>query len=335
MIGPPFFFKASRALALLAPADRAGVLRYFHVRDAKMAIASALLKRFAVARLAPSPPQSWSDILITRDARTKPVWVDPSVPDANANAGAGAGADADADAESLRSSPVSFNVTHQAGVVALVAAVSTTLRVHVGVDIVCTSERRDRDRGMAHADGWPAFVDAHADVFAPAEASYLKYQVLSAVPGLASSAGTDTLDAKLRAFYALWALREAFVKLTGDALLAEWLRELEFRRFRPPAPTPAWDVPAREGDGGAGAGAGADDDGERYGPQVIRRTEIRLRGKRVDDVNLCLRSMGPDFMICTVVRTPDRPEVGLRLRLGPYEVLNLEDVLTFAESRMP
>lgn len=284
------------------------MLRYYHVRDAKMSIASSLLKHLAIAKLAPSRPR-WPDTPITRDARTKPVWVDPST----------------------NTSPVCFNVTHQAGVVALVAALSppSGTRIDVGVDIVCTSERRARDHAMVRDEGWPRFVDMHADVFAPGETSYLKYQVLSAVPGLVPRGATadGTVDAKLRAFYALWALREAYVKLTGEALLAEWLRELEFRRFRPPAPTPAWDVPAREDDDG-------EDDGERYGPQVIRSTEIRFKGRRIDDVNLCLRSMGPDFMICTAVRTPEDKEVGLGLRLEPYETLELDEVLAFAESTM-
>ncbi|GAB1311593.1 holo-[acyl-carrier-protein] synthase [Madurella fahalii] len=315
---------ASRALALLTEAERTSVLRYFHVRDAKMSLASSLLKHYCIAKLAPSRPP-WRSTTITRDARTKPVWIDPAT----------------------GTQPVSFNVSHQAGVVALVAvanyragggsgsgggggdggarragAAAADAEAEVGVDVVCTSERRARDQAMVRNEGWAAFVDMHADVFGPGEVRYLKHQVLSAMPRLEPPppSAEQLADAKLRAFYALWALREAYVKLTGEALLAEWLRELEFRDFRPPTPTAGWDVPADEDETGQAA-------------QVIRQTEITFRGRKVEDVNICLRSIGPDFMIATAVRTPGNKDDGLGWRLGPYEVLSLEDVLDFAESR--
>ena len=286
--------------------EQAGVLRYFHVRDAKMALGSALLKHYAVSRLAGVP---WPETVITRDKRTKPVWRDPKT----------------------GATPVAFNVSHQAGIVALVAVANYNTNpsnpadaeaVQVGVDVVCTSERRDRDHQLVREDGWGRYVDMHADVFAEREASYLKYQVLSAVPGLCPPGATQeqVLDGKLRAFYALWAMREAYVKLTGEALLAEWLGQLEFRNFRPPKPTPAWDVPAH------------DDEEEGEDAQVIRNIEIRFLGRKLDDINMCLRSMGPDYMICTAVRTPEDKEAGLGWNLGPYEILALEDVLSFAES---
>ncbi|KAK3330634.1 hypothetical protein B0H66DRAFT_70245 [Apodospora peruviana] len=299
---------ASRALALLTDPERRGVLKYFHVRDAKMALASALLKHLVVSKLAPVP---WRSSIITRDERTKPVFRDPAT----------------------GYSPVSFNVSHQAGIVALVAVAHYPRpygAAEVGVDVVCTSERRDRDLRILRdeSEGWESFVDMHADVFAPAETAYLKYQVLAAIPGLIPPKATldQIADGKLRAFYALWALREAYVKLTGEALLADWLRELEFRSFRPPRSTAAWDVPP-DGENFSG-----DEDEARA--QVIRKVDIYFHGEKLDDVNICLRSMGPDYMICTVVRTPDRKEDALGWKLGPYEILDLDEVLDFAESQV-
>lgn len=304
---------ASRPLSLLTLTERASVLKYFHVRDAKMALASALIKRYAIARLA---GVSWSSVPsgFTRDERTtKPIWRDPST------------------GKQL----VSFNVSHQAGIVALVAVAdypvqSKAEEVQVGVDIVCTSERRDRDQELIKKEGWGSFVDMHADVFAVGETSYLKYQVLSAVPGLVirddptkPPTPEQLADGKLRAFYALWALREAYVKLTGEALLAEWLGELEFRYFRPSRPTPAWDVPAVESKEG---------EEEEDDAQVLKKFEIRFRGKKIDDVNMCLRSMGPDYMVATAVRTPEEPSVGLGWNLGAYEILALDNLLSFAGS---
>jgi 4'-phosphopantetheinyl transferase len=307
--------QAARALALVPPSVREQILKYFHARDAKMALGSALLKRYTVARLTGTP---WSAVTFTRDARTKPVYVDPAT----------------------ARQPVSFNISHQAGIVAVVAVVNSppsptpshspsssaqsggdeVMPAQVGVDIVCTSERRARDQSMITTDGWPAFVDMHADVLSPGEVSYLKHQVLAAVPDLVAPpppapTAEAVNDRKLRAFYALWALREAYVKLTGEALLAEWLKELEFPAVRPTNPTAGWEVPAREEEG-----------------EVVRGVEILFRGRRVEDVNMSLRSMGEDYMIATAVRTPGRTEEGLGWTLGPYEVLSLAEVLRFAEA---
>ncbi|AEO65630.1 uncharacterized protein THITE_2112781 [Thermothielavioides terrestris NRRL 8126] len=363
-----------------------------------MALASALLKQYAVAKLARDPPVAWSQFLVTpsgftRNARTKPVYIDPAT----------------------GRQPVSFNVSHQAGIVAIIAVVNphrprpqdpptTTAtndnnntatagnradaqaqdqEIQVGVDVVCTSERRARDHAILAAgdDGWADFLDIHKDVFAPGEVRYLHSRVLAAVPGLvaqaarahahldtaaaaeagaAAGAGAgagpplrgvlaggpptpeQTMDAKLRAFYALWALREAYVKLTGDALMAPWLHELEFVDFRPPWPAAAplgaaaaAAAAAREGQGQgqeSGGPGGEEEEEPEVEPEVVRSTEIRFRGRKVEDVNMCLRSMGPDYMVATAVRTPGRPEEALGWRIGPYEVLSLEEVLSFAES---
>lgn len=282
--------QAARALALLGEDERRAVLRYLFVRDAKMSLASHLLKHYVVSRLCGVP---WWETKITRNSKTKPVYVDTAT----------------------GKSPVEFNVTHQAGLVALVASHGHE-GVDVGVDIVCVSERRDRDHAAIGREGWPSFVDMHADVFAPSEANYLKYQVPGAAPGLPAGATAEQVtDARLRCFYTLWCLREAYVKMTGEALLAPWLRVLEFRDFRPPQPTQSF---------------GASSQG---GPDVVKEHDIWFRGTKVEDANVCLRSLGPDYMTCTAVRTPHQHEVGLGLDLGPFEVLRVDDILEFAESR--
>lgn len=291
---------AARALALLTPDERKAVLRYLFVRDAKMSLASQLLKHYVISRTC---DVAWWDTKITRNAKTKPIYVDP-VTD---------------------TSPIEFNVSHQAGLVALVAAHGYAdddgqrQGVDVGVDIVCVDERTERDHAMIAREGWPAFVDMHADVFAPGEASYLKYQILSAIPGTvwAGATSREITDIKLRFFYTLWCLREAYVKMTGEALLAPWLKVLEFRNFQPPKP--------QEGFAG---GARAD------GEDVIRDLEIWFQGKKVEDANVCLRALGPNYMTCTAVRTPRHQDVGLALELGPYKVIELEEILEYAESRI-
>lgn len=273
------------------------------VRDAKMALGSHLLKHYVISKLHGVP---WRETTITRDAKTKPVYVDPAT----------------------GRQPVSFNVSHQAGLVALVAVAGYHPEggaVDVGVDVVCVSERRDRDHRMVADEGWPAYVDMHADVFAPGEAEYLKYRVLSVAPGGALSAGSSSaeavLDFKLRCFYTLWCLREAYVKMTGEALLAEWLRELEFRAFLPPVAAAATATTTETAEGK-----------EEAQGVAVKVEDVWFKGQKVEDANVCIRSWGSDYMTCTAVRTPGHPADGLAFELGPYEMLSMEEVLSFAES---
>ncbi|KAL3304081.1 phosphopantetheinyl transferase [Colletotrichum asianum] len=280
---------ASRALALLSADERKAVLKYYHVRDAKLSLGSHLLKRYAISRFCGVP---WPSANTVRNEKTKPVF-------------------RTADG----SEPLSFNVSHQAGLVALFAVHGYDAAngpVDVGVDIVCTSERRSRDHGMLRSEGWPRFVDVHADVLSPAEASFLKWQVLSAIPpGLKPGASAeDSMDFKLRCFYALWCLREAYVKMTGEALLAEWLGDLQFKNFKPPLPAEKFE-----------------DEGD-----AVTEYDIIFKGAEVDDANVCLRALGPDYMTATAVRTPQRKEDGLAFEIGPFTMLSLDEVLDFGES---
>ncbi|KAK4246989.1 hypothetical protein C7999DRAFT_32569 [Corynascus novoguineensis] len=308
---------ASRALSLLPTATGSQVFRYVRPVDAKMALGSALLKHYAVARLSRDPATPWSRVVATgfkvgppdggTGGTTKPIYVDPDT----------------------GRQPVSFNVSHQAGVVAIVAVATTAAAnqggeekgrneegeeeevVQVGVDVVSPPERRKRDLEFISSSGWPAFVDMHAEVLGHGEVAYLKHQV----PLRADAGSTEQAnDERLRAFYALWALREAYLKLGGTGLVADWLRELEFRGFRAPRPTAAWDVPASEDKG-----------------EVLNDISIWLRGQKVEDVDMCLRSIGPEFMVATAVRTPGNKAARLGSALGPYEVLSLDEVLDFAE----
>ncbi|KAF3768868.1 4'-phosphopantetheinyl transferase [Cryphonectria parasitica EP155] len=291
--------EAARALALLNPEERKSVLKYLFVRDAKMSLASHLLKHYAISRLVGIP---WSKTNITRNAKTKPVYVDPAT----------------------GRSPLDFNVSHQAGLVALIAGygfgqeeATGAAAIDVGCDVVCVNEREDRDHGVIAREGWRSFVDMHADVFAPGEASYLQQGVVAANFQQQDGMGTGprALNSfRLRCFYTLWCLREAYVKMTGDALLAPWLQALEFRNFVPPKPAPK--MSEERGDG----------------EDVVEKFDIVFEGKRVEDANVCLRSVGPDYMTCSAIRTPQNKEVGLGIRLGPYEVVEIEQILDHAEA---
>ncbi|KAI1263746.1 phosphopantetheinyl transferase [Xylariaceae sp. FL1019] len=279
---------ASRAFALLTDDERKGVARYYFVSDAKMALASHLLKHWVVSKYAQVP---WRLTTLTRDSNKKPIFVDGN-----------------------GKQPVVFNVSHQAGLVTLVA-VANYEGAQIGTDIVCTSERTKRDWQVIQHEGWPKFVDMHADVFGRTEAAYLK-------TGLATHhrfpvLGTESQhrDYKLRAFYTLWCLREAYVKMTGEALLAEWLGDLIFRGFEPPEPTQAFQQSVNDDE-----------------TTMVTRHDVVFKGSPVEDANICLRALGSDYMTCTAVRTPGKEEDALGWELGPYEFLDIETILDDGEA---
>ncbi|OAA72156.1 4'-phosphopantetheinyl transferase [Cordyceps fumosorosea ARSEF 2679] len=265
---------AARAMDLLLPGEREAVLRYFHVRDAKLALGSALLKRLVIAQHVPGLP--WAAATAVRDEHTKPVFRGPD-----------------------GAQPVLFNVSHQAGLVVLLAARAGAAGTQLGVDVVCPGERRARDLEtvLDGRDGWAKYVDMHDSVLSPVEARRLREMEPRDVGGTEEAEA----DRRLAYFYALWCLREAYVKMTGEALLASWLGELEMRGFAPP-------------------GDGETELEVLFGP---------AGGKRVADVDLRIEwFLGRQYMISTAVRNPDP---AAPLRLGRFELLDLEKVLRQAE----
>lgn len=250
-------------MSLLTTEEESSVLRYYHVRDAKLALGSVLLKRYAISRFCGVP---WDEAVSTRDERTKPIFLTPD-----------------------GKQPLLFNVSHQAGLVVLLAVHNPPVGLAIGVDVVCPNERRARDHENITTDGWPRFVDMHADVLSAAEVRALKDLPLSRPP-----------DRPLRYFYTLWCLREAYVKMTGEALLASWLGELEMRRFAPPE--------------------------EMQG----REQEVWFKGMKVEDVEVKLQNLLDEYMIATVVRRDGNK--GVEVSVGGFIDLKLEEILEFGEN---
>lgn len=186
-------------------------------------------------------------------------------------------------------------MSHQDGLVALLGV---GCEADVGADVVSCGERRARDREAVREGGWAAFVRVYEDVFAPREVVYL-----TSLEGV----GLE-VDERLRYFYALWCLREAYVKMTGEALLAGWLKDLEFRSFRPPA--------SGEGDLGPG--------------EVVTEIEVVRDGRKEEGVRMELRALGEGYMVGTAVRTP-RAADAFGLRFGGFEIVTLEEIREHAE----
>lgn len=260
---------------LLLETERAAVLRYYHVRDAKLALGSALLKRLVITQNIPGV--AWDAATAVRDPHTKPVFYHPA---------------------GSQTQPLIFNVSHQAGLVVVLAARDAPSGTQVGVDVVCPGERRDRDLESIHKEGWGKYVDMHDSVLSSVEARRLREMTVAA-----AGSSTDVADRKLGYFYTLWCLREAYVKMTGEALLASWLGDLEMRDFTPPGEQP-------EGNGLE----------VFFGP---------AGGQLVTDVDLRIEwFLGREYMISTSVRNPDTSSP---LPIGKFEVLDLDTVLRQAE----
>lgn len=293
-----------------------------------MSLASSLLKRFAITRLLGS---LWSETVISLDKNGKPCYV-PKMP---------------------AGETVEFNVSHQAGIVVIVACRCAPGEVQLGTDIVCVNERDEYAR--IEKEGFFSWVDMHSDVFAPSETRALKMDttqlVLPLPEGLELTGYTRDaiarcqypsqvvtwkdaaghvqrlepeviLESKLRRFHALWCLREAYVKMTSEALLAEWLQELEFREFRTPSAI-------KEGGDSKKTTSTL---GLELG-EVMTSFEILFKRKRVDDAAMELRAFGTDYMVASAARLRDADLS--RIVFSGFVELDLEsDIYTIAELRL-
>jgi 4'-phosphopantetheinyl transferase len=293
-------------------------LKYYHVKDAKMSLASHLLKHLVITKYCGVP---WSKSTISRDSNGKPCFIPAS-----------------------GSPTMDFNVSHQAGIVSLIASIGFMEKVDVGTDVVCANEREKHDHDHIEKSGFFDWVDMHGDVFAESELNHMKLSPVSLGIGTLTGFAKDTvsrcqrrnetltlkinggageektvrvdsdtvIDVKLRRFYAMWCLREAYVKMTGEALLAPWLKELEISDVEAPRAADQ----AAEGSLGQGG--------------VARDFQIYFKGKAVTDVKMELVAMGKHYMVGSSVRLPKGET---EWSMGKWQMLGLEaDILPVAES---
>jgi 4'-phosphopantetheinyl transferase len=288
-----------------------------HLADAKLSLGSALLKRAFISKHFRVP---WHSILFARrgdPVHGKPCYTLPNGKLAN----------------------IDFNISHQAGIVALVG--SRVKGVDVGVDITCVNERNDWR--FIDRDGFAAWVDVYDEVFSEEELWDIKYnvdavtdldgtlipaadlgrgdrccsrdgsvEVLLRPHGQKRSLSCELIvEAKLRRFYAFYAYKEAYIKLVGEGLMAQWLRDLEFRNVRSPRPGTAYRCSTH------GAWGGRVDD-----------VEVWMYGSRVQDVKMDIQAFEEDKLITTAFKSP----IGAApVKLPPFEMVNLQrDILPYA-----
>lgn len=304
---------APEAMSLISMQEQKAISTKMFIQDARMSLASALIKRLYVSKTLDIP---WKDVALAR--KGDPKHGKPCAVDAVGRPIEG----------------IDFNVSHQAGLVALIGwkgsnrhnynhaggiegslsspdRESFESKVMVGVDIVCVNERDDyRTVDAEGMDGW---VDIYDFVFSDEERWSMKYDVdyvpLSDGTTLSkedlgrhdrcvhrnknivlrtpsekevSFSSNELIDAKLRRFYTYFCYKEAYIKLSGEALLAPWIKQLEFNNVRSPKPI-------------------KDDASGKWG-EVVEDVEVHLHKSNVEDVRMKIVAFEKNIMLSTAIQ---------------------------------
>jgi 4'-phosphopantetheinyl transferase len=260
--------------------------KYFRLPDRHMSLASSLLKYYYIHRTCRIP---WSQVTISRTPKPhqRPCFIPSS----------------QVRADGALIPAIEFNVSHQASLVTLAGCISSSNTAkeedtaqalfgtpqpsaapipsipQVGIDITCVDEPgRRRDKGPRSAKELSDFVNIFSEVFSQRELN-----TISQLPQNSTEPPETQIKSRLRVFYAYWALKEAYIKMTGEALLAPWLRELEFTNVVAPSPVASYSASNKWSTPYTGV-------------------ETWLSGKRVDDVRIELVAFEKDYMVATAAR---------------------------------
>ncbi|KAK5674591.1 hypothetical protein LTR17_027801 [Elasticomyces elasticus] len=333
---------AAEALSLVSLAEQKIITTKMFVADARMSLGSALLKRAFITQVLGI---AWKDVKLARkgnEKHGKPCAVDEygrPIEGIDFNVSHQNGLVALVGWDGRRRQRYSPN-GHIMGVLSPGA---TPEDVMVGVDIVCVNERESAMLTIEQ-EGFDGWVDIYDAVFSDEERWTMKYDVdyVTLLDGThlpAKDVGrndrvlrrnqsltcvTQTgaehifssdllLDAKLRRFYTYFCYKEAYIKLAGEALLAPWLKQLEFFNVRSPKPG----VVARCSTHGT------------WGEEVDD-VEVKLHGRVVDDVKMKIQAFEEDFMISCAIQGNING-----LKIPAFKKLNLQqDVLSCANDTL-
>lgn len=271
----------------LTQSDQDTVRKYYHTSDKRMSLASQLLKYFFI-HLATGV--RWDEIEIQRTPipENRPFY----------------------------SRQVDFNVSHQAGLTVLTgtraAETATSNSVpRVGVDVTCVNEparRRDNQQPKTLAE-LATFVDVFTEVLSSNEIEAIKNPINTILlahnrcltPLYPNENNEETLASYgLRLFYCIWALKEAYLKMTGDGILAPWIRELEFFNVIPPPPVPRTFLSQSPfyGDESELPSNAIQKTIQDWGPPQ-NDIKITLKGKPIENVRLQLVGFQDDYFVAT------------------------------------
>ena len=211
----------------------------------------------------------WTDVEIGEDSNQKPFHL-PRSPHARPE--------------------VKFNVSHQAGLVAIIASRSN----EVGIDIVCVGERGDEED--VQAVGFEQWLTTYEDAFSSRD-----IEAMNSDKDLQKE-GRSVELVKLRRFFAYWALKEAFVKMTGEALLADWLKDTEFTNLKAPSPS-------------------TNSRNEPWG-DTIENIGIKVKGKIRTDVKMSITAFEESYMIATSVKMESSMTLSSEMNFTSLDLVN-------------
>jgi 4'-phosphopantetheinyl transferase len=304
--------QAAEYLEAVPPKEQQDILKKYHLSDARMSLGSALLKRAYVAQ---TTGLEWHSIALDRRLHPtmgKPCWLPPP-----------------GEETSRRRWPqVDFNVSHQNGIVVLVGICAPARQedaddgeLQVSVDIVSPNERNQ----LAKIGGsdFASFISVYENMFSEAEIFSLTYTlpptghvtlrtgvtipnhslgrldrtIISGelnqveLPGgrKVDILSDVVLEEKLRNFYAAFSLKEAYVKLGGEGIGAEWIQQLELQSVRAPTNrgVPPWNL------------SGV------WGESVTSHSGelgLTLHGEDVTDVFVEIQALEEDYLISTMLK---------------------------------
>lgn len=253
------------ALNRLPQDEKAKVLRFHFTSDAKMSLASCLLKRKAITQICEVP---WHEANVTLDNNKKPYFVPGG---------------------EKTGKTVALNVSHHGGLVAVAACPGSATKL--GIDIVSMSQA---NIATVARQGFETWVRTFEAVFSDRELN----DIVHFVPPESCDPQAE-IATKLRHFYLHWAMKEAYVKMTGEGLVARWVKDLEFLNVRTPKHANELNLESEYG-------------------EALCDVEIYLYSKRVDDVKLEVQAFRDGFL---VVAASDRS-----INFLPYTFLGFEEI---------
>ena len=261
----------STLLKMLPAQEQDSTLRFFRVTDKARALGSRLLKHLAITRACGVP---WQESIVSvHPVNGKPFY----------------------EARSVNKITLEFNVSHDDDIVVL-AGVGGKER-QIGIDVMNTKRARDQNAWREHG-GWEGWINTFEAALHPNE--------MKAMREFQPSGTDDTIRLqKLRLFYCYWVLKEAYIKMTGEAFLDPHIKQLEFRGVKVPKP------PSKNLDTG---------DSSPWG-EIIKDFEVWKHGLHLKNVYMELQALGSDYVVATAI---SKPKDLIEQNFPPVEVIDLQ-----------